>query len=1084
MNETEPMTVAELPSCSIIIPTRDKLELLKPCVDSILASPYAGDLQVLIVDNGSTDQKTLSYLDSILADARVKVLSWNRPFNFSEINNMAANQATGDVLCFLNNDIEVKSSDWLERLLPVANLPDVGAVGALLLYPDNTIQHAGVALDSSWVGLHIAHGMAMDDLAQRFEIDHWYAVDAVTAACLFTRKDRFLEFGGFDEKSLAVSFNDLDYCLRLRKARLPCLINPSVQLVHHESQTRKSDNLPENQPRAMQEKRLMLSRWHNWLAAASYQGTVPWQALGEKKNSASMDSVIAAIADIRDSLAIPGAVTANGHRPDSVEERYRLLEIDYRALEVHARNLQSELTLITGSRFWRLTAPLRRLLGALIRLKQRAGRALVSTALGRRIYGLKQTVELSKPVPDAVIDADDVKKQHSQNASAALDEFIDDAQALVLPHSDKPVVSIILVLFNQAPLTLMCLKSLIAHCDVDVEIIIVDNNSTDRTAEMMALVENATTLHNQDNVGFVHAVNQGAEAARGDFLLFLNNDALLQPGSLRAALNVFGQESNAGAVGGKIRLLDGSLQEAGSIIWQDGSCLGYGRGMQPDNPEFMFRRDVDYCSGAFLLTPRALFAELGGFDIDYAPAYYEESDYCIRLNKAGYRIIYEPAADIIHYEFASSGGYEGASKLQQEHREILCQKHQDYLAKQYPAAESNILKARTASRRQNVLLIDDRVPHAALGAGYPRCREILHELVAANYNVTLFPLRTSYDEWPDTYATLPPSVEVMLYLGKDRLGEFLTQRRDVYDTIIVSRSHNMEWLKDLQHKHQAITGNARIVYDAEALIAPREAARMRLQGESVSAQREARMVKDELELARDADCVLAVSQAEADIYQQAGFENVLVLGHKTVATPTPRNFKQRQDFLFVGALRDDNSPNVDSLLWFTEKVLPLIKKQLGSDFRVLVVGDNIAPSLKRIQADGIKFMGRQPDITPLYDHCRVFIAPTRFAAGIPHKIHEAAAFGIPVVATELLAGQLSWTDCDELLVGDSAEAFADQCVRLYQDETLWDHVRGKALDALARDCSPEQFTAVVQSLTQAASTQSQQTSPELAATGA
>ena len=107
MNETEPMTVAELPSCSIIIPTRDKLELLKPCVDSILASPYAGDLQVLIVDNGSTDQKTLSYLDSILADARVKVLSWNRPFNFSEINNMAANQATGDVLCFLNNDIAV-----------------------------------------------------------------------------------------------------------------------------------------------------------------------------------------------------------------------------------------------------------------------------------------------------------------------------------------------------------------------------------------------------------------------------------------------------------------------------------------------------------------------------------------------------------------------------------------------------------------------------------------------------------------------------------------------------------------------------------------------------------------------------------------------------------------------------------------------------------------------------------------------------------------------------------------------------------------------------------------------------------------
>jgi GT2 family glycosyltransferase len=1049
--------ISILPSCSIIIPTKDKLELIKPCVESVLLSPYAGDLEILIIDNGSTDPKVLSYLDSLLSDARIKVIRWDRPFNFSEINNMAARLARGDVLCFLNNDIEVKTPEWLQRLAPVANMDEVGAVGALLLYPDNTIQHAGVALDRDWVGLHIAHGTPLQELEQRYQLDRWYSADAVTAACMLTRRELFLSNGGFDAEQLAVSFNDVDYCLRLRKFGYPSVLLPSMQLYHYESRTRKSDDLPENQPRALQEKKVMQARWKEWLKNASYKGEVRWQAADSSvaAHDPAFDS--SQIQTIRKCLPLPGTGQAAEPGGDVLMDRLQILETEYRALESHARNLQNQLDLITGSAFWRFTSPIRRIFSLFVRIKQRLGLALVSTEFGRRVYSLKQKspVELTPTPPD--IDVEKLKKDYSDAATNEFSEFMSSGQTLLLPQSDTPKVSILLVLFNQAHLTLLCLKSLAEHIDVQTEIIIVDNNSTDQSQDMMMQIKGATYIRNEDNTGFVHAVNKAASVAKGDYLLLLNNDALLLPGSLKSALSVFETERNVGAVGGRIRLLDGSLQEAGSIIWQDGSCLGYGRGKHPESPEFMFRREVDYCSGAFLMIPRNLFEKLNGLDTDYAPAYYEESDFCIRLKKAGYRIIYEPGAEIIHYEFASSGGYEGASKLQQEHRKILCAKHQDYLSNQYVNTSENLLKARTNVRSKRVLVIDDRVPHANLGAGLPRCREMLHDMSASGLLVTLFPLRVSYDEWDKTYETLPANIEVMLYLGKDKLATFLAERRGFYDYILVSRNHNMEWFNDVIKKDPSLTANARIIYDSEALTAPREASRLRLEGQNISAAKEQKMIEDELELARHADCIVTVSEAESDIYRRASFTNLAVLGHKAISRPTNRTFSERNDFLFVGALRDDKSPNVDSLVWFCNRILPLIRQKLGHSVQLIVVGDNTSPSINRLKSDGVRFMGRQDDITPLYDRCRVFVAPTRFAAGIPHKIHEAAANGIPVVSTTLLATQLSWSHGVQLLAADREEEFAEQCVRLYTDESLWQSVRDKATVSLTKDCSPELF---------------------------
>jgi GT2 family glycosyltransferase len=160
---------------------------------------------------------------------------------------------------------------------------------------------------------------------------------------------------------------------------------------------------------------------------------------------------------------------------------------------------------------------------------------------------------------------------------------------------------------------------------------IVDNNSTDKARLLLSRIKGAKIIQNTENLHFLLACNQASRVASGRYLLFLNNDTQVLADSINSSLRTIKFSEDIGAVGGKIILPNGTFQEAGNIIWQDGSCSTYGRRDEPFAPKYMFMRDVDYCSGAFLLTNRELFMNMGGFDEDYKPAYYEETDYCVRL---------------------------------------------------------------------------------------------------------------------------------------------------------------------------------------------------------------------------------------------------------------------------------------------------------------------------------------------------------------------------------------------------------------------------------------------------------------------
>jgi len=707
---------------------------------------------------------------------------------------------------------------------------------------------------------------------------------------------------------------------------------------------------------------------------------------------------------------------------------------------------------------WRLTYPIRWLAKQFRSLQNwLKKRSAVGAVYDRPEAGGHKPPLQPEPEESQETVPSDLKEFLTSLYRAMLHSFLSSGTPLQLPHNEQPEISIILVLFNRAELTLACLRSITESRALALEVIIVDNASSDETPVMLNHLQGARIIRNRENLNFLLGVNQAVRQARGEYVLILNNDTQLMPGTLRSALTTIRSAPDIGAVGGRLILLDGTLQEGGSIIWRDGSCLGYGRGDNPFAPMYMFRRDVDYCSGAFLLTPRSVWQQLGGFDEIFKPAYYEETDYCTRLWEQGLRVVYEPRAILLHYEFASSASLDSAIDLQRDHQQIFAARHQALLSNHHPPDLTAILNARMRGNKKRVLFIEDKVPHTWLGAGFPRARTIILALLRQDFFITFYPLDHFNDDWSSVYSDMPAEVEFMTGYGPSLLEAFLRNRRGYYDTVFVSRPHNMKVVKSILESYPEWFENTNVIYDAEALFVLRDVTQQQLAGVSLSQEEIADMVKSEVTLAASADLVISVSESERRAFKEHGIENVQILGHAIPVSPTPRTFEQRNGFLFVGPIYEKATPNRDSLIWFLEEVFPEIQAKLGSQVGLTIAGVNESRRVSELVGPSVVITGHLSDLDEFYDSARVFVAPTRYAAGIPHKVHEAVARGVPVVATPLLASQLGWQDGAPILVGGNAGEFAAKCVQLYTTEVLWTRLRVSGLERIRTDCSIERF---------------------------
>jgi GT2 family glycosyltransferase len=260
------------PKVSVIIPTRNRADLLERCVRSVLAATDYPALDVTVVDNDSDDPAAMALFAEFAKDARVRVVPYPGAFNFAAINNFAVGQTDGAILAFLNNDIEITRADWLGEMVSRALQPDVGAVGAKLYYPDGTIQHAGVVtgLGADRIAGHPYYQAPHHSMGSFGDLLLAREVSAVTGACLVVRRSVFLEVGGLDQANLAVSYNDVDFCLRLRERGYRNIITPFAEIVHLESASRGADDLPENRERSRREIAYMRHRWADVLARDPY----------------------------------------------------------------------------------------------------------------------------------------------------------------------------------------------------------------------------------------------------------------------------------------------------------------------------------------------------------------------------------------------------------------------------------------------------------------------------------------------------------------------------------------------------------------------------------------------------------------------------------------------------------------------------------------------------------------------------------------------------------------------------------------------------------------------------------------------
>jgi GT2 family glycosyltransferase len=625
---------------------------------------------------------------------------------------------------------------------------------------------------------------------------------------------------------------------------------------------------------------------------------------------------------------------------------------------------------------------------------------------------------------------------------------------------DSPAVSVVMAVHDRFALTMRALASLRDNFAGAIDLVLIDSASTDATAQIERCVRGATVLRFDMDIGILRGRNAGLQGALADIVLFLNNDVELAHGAVRAALDRLASDPAIGAVGGKLVRAHGRLREAGGIVWRDGSTLGYLRDGLPTAPEANFVRDVDFCSGVFLMVRAQPVQALEGFAEDLAPAHCEDADLCLRMRQAGWRVVYDPSVVVHHLDDGAAGGARVSEAEISRARQDFIDRHAGTLRERRNADPRAVAFARRADApRHRILFIEDTVPLRSIGSGFVRSNDMVAVMAEIGCHVTVFPILPHDFDLAAIYAEMPDTVEVMFDKTLDDLAAFLQSRAGYYDIVWVARAHNLDRVRPILER---LFPRPRIVLDTEAIAALRTEGQVALSGQDAGFDREAAITAA---FANAGICqgIVAVSDAEAEILRAHGLEDVSVIGHIRALTPTPRGFADRAGMLFVGAIHSMDSPNYDGLCWFVDEVLPVVQAALGWETRLTIAGYLAeGVTLARFRDHPrVSLRGPLPDMEPLYDSHRVFVAPTRYAAGTPYKVYEAASYGVPIVATDLLCRQTGWEDGTDWLAAPRTDPklFAEQIIALYRDAARWQRVRDAALARLAAENGRERYVA-------------------------
>ena len=606
------------------------------------------------------------------------------------------------------------------------------------------------------------------------------------------------------------------------------------------------------------------------------------------------------------------------------------------------------------------------------------------------------------------------------------------------PHVENPKVSIIIPVYNQIHYTYACLVSILENTEsFDYEIIIADDVSTDATKEIDKFVSGLVIARNESNQGFLKNCNNAAKKARGEYIFFLNNDTTVQKDWLPPLIRLLESDESIGMVGSKLIYPDGRLQEAGGIIWSDGSGWNYGRCDDPNKPEYNYVRDVDYISGAAIMLSRKLWEEIGGFDERYAPAYCEDSDLAFEVRKRGLRVVYQPLSVVTHFEGVSNGtdvNGTGLKRYQVENNKKLQEKWSEEFKNQYDnVGVPNAFRARERSRGKKVILfVDHYVPTFDKDAGSKTTFQYIKMFIERGYVVKFL---------PDNFAKSEPYTSILEQMGvevlygnemRTNIFEWIENNRSNIDIAYLNRPHiATKYIDFIKEKT-----NIKVIYYGHDLHFLRERREYELTGDVERKNASAYWKSMELDLMRKASISYYPSNVEVDYIHT--FDKKI--NAKAITAYVFEKFGNidynpdiREGVLFVGGF--SHPPNADALKYFLDNMWDEIYAQIKAPF--YIVGSNATDEIKALhnEAKGIIFKGfvSEEELKELYEKVRLVVVPLRYGAGVKGKVIEALYYNDPVITTGVGAEGID-NSYNQMLVADDPGDFVEKCVNLYNDK--------------------------------------------------